>query len=294
MKIRLSIGLVLAVFGMVGCTAFEKKQQVGAAVELNGQYLYHSTLDSLTLGLDSVDSARVCEQYIRKWAEDILVFESGESRLPGSERERLDRMVEDYRRCLYAQAHEQRLIDRRMPKNVPDSAVKAIYEQMPNRFTLNESIMQGLLVVIPKDAPKAAKLRQWLNKVNSEIMKKDQTLNAVLDDIEKYAYQNASGYELFLDKWLTTTQMLSHLPIERAELESKIKYSSHIEVADSTKTYILHITDKHMRGEPMPLEYARPQIEKILLNARQVEFLREERERMYEEAVRSKKIHFYD
>ena len=284
----------MAVFGLVGCTAFEKKQQVGAAVELNGQYLYQSTLDSLALGLDSVDSARVCEQYIRKWAEDILVFESGESRLPGSERERLDRMVEDYRRCLYAQAHEQRLIDRRMPKNVPDSAVKAIYEQMPNRFTLNESIMQGLLVVIPKDAPKAAKLRQWLNKVNSEIMKKDQTLNAVLDDIEKYAYQNASGYELFLDKWLTTTQMLSHLPIERAELENKIKYSSHIEVADSTKTYILHITDKHMRGEPMPLEYARPQIEKILLNARQVEFLREERERMYEEAVRSKKIHFFE
>ena len=293
MKMRLYIGLVLAAIGLVGCTALEKKQQAGAAVELNGQYLYRSTLDSLALGLDSVDSARVCEQYIRQWAEEILVFESGERRMSDNERARIERMVEEYRHTLYAQAHEQRLIERRMPKTVPDSAVQAFYDQMPNRFTLDESIMKGLLLVVPKDAPKAAKLRQWLMKINSELMGRDETLNAILDDIEKYAYQNASGYELFLDKWLTTTQMLSRVPVERAELENKLKYHNHIEMADSAKTYILHITDKHMRGEAMPVDYARPQIEKILLTRRQVDFLREERERMYEEAVKEKKINFF-
>lgn len=293
MKMRLYIGLVLAVFGLVGCTALEKKQQAGAAVELNGQYLYRSTLDSLALGLDSVDSARVCEQYIRQWAEEILVFESGERRMSDNERARIERMVEEYRHTLYAQAHEHRLIERRMPKTVPDSAVQAFYNQMPNRFTLDESIMKGLLLVVPKDAPKAAKLRQWLMKINSELMGRDETLNALLDDIEKYAYQNASGYELFLDKWLTTTQMLSRVPVERAEFENKLKYHNHIEMADSAKTYILHITDKHTRGEAMPVDYARPQIEKILLTRRQVDFLREERERMYEEAVKEKKINFF-
>ena len=48
------------------------------------------------------------------------------------------------------------------------------------------------------------------------------------------------------------------------------------------------------RGEQMPMEYARPQIEKIILNARRVEFMRKERERLYNEAIQKRKIHFYE
>ena len=65
-------------------------------------------------------------------------------------------------------------------------------------------------------------------------------------------------------------------------------------MANDEKSYILQITDKHMRGEAMPVDYARPQIEKIVLNARQVEFLQTERERMFQEAIEAKKLVFFD
>ena len=280
MKKNILIHLLVAWFLLGGCTALEKKQQAGAAVELNGQYIYYSTLDSLTLGLDSVDSARVCEQYIRQWAEDLLVYEEGEKRLSNTDREAINKMVADYRQTLVAQACERKLIDRRMDKSFSDSAVAVVYEQMPDRFTLDESLMKGIIVVVPHDAPKLDKLRKQLAEVS-------------LDAIEKYAYQNASGYELFVDKWLTTTQIISRIPMERTELENKLRYSNHIEYADSAKTYILQITDKHMRGEAMPIDYARPQIEKILMNTRQVEFMHNERKRMYKEAIESDKIKLY-
>ena len=280
MKKNILIHLLVAGFLFCGCTALEKKQQAGAAVELNGQYIYYSTLDSLTLGLDSVDSARVCEQYIRQWAEDLLVYEEGEKRLSNTDREAINKMVVDYKQTLLAQAYERILMDRRMEKKFADSAVVAVYEQMPDRFTLDESLMKGIIVVVPNDAPKLDKLRKQLAEVS-------------LDAIEKYAYQNASGYELFVDKWLTTTQIISRIPMERTELENKLRYSNHIEYADSAKTYLLQITDKHMRGEAMPIDYARPQIEKILMNARQVEFMHNERERMYKKAIESDKIKLY-
>ena len=288
----------------VGCQALEKKQQVGAVAELNGHYLYRSTLDSLSLGLDSIDSARVTDRFIRQWAQDILIFDNAAAH----PNERIEQMVADYKRTLYAQAYDERLVEKNMPKEVADTAVQAIYEQMPNRFTLNESILKGVLVVVPKDAPNVPKLRQWLQKVGVERIEeviqsgksgrkakgaKGKAAN-VLDEIEKYVYQNASGYELFTDTWMTTTEMLRHMPIERAELESKLKYSNRIEVAKDEKTYILQITDKHMRGEAMPVEYARPQIEKIVLNARQVEFLQTERERLYKEAIETKKLNFFN
>lgn len=268
---------LLASISLVGCTALEKKQQAGAAVELNGQYLYRSTLDSLTLGLDPEDSTRVVQQYVSQWAKDILVYDNAKAR-PNND---IERLVEDYRRALYVHAYEEYLVERRMPKTVADSTVAQLYAQMPDRFTLDESIIKGMLVVIPNDAPKIDKLRGWMTKTE-------------MDAIEKYVYQNASGYELFTDKWLTTTDLLAKIPVERAELETRLKAKNQIEVADTLKTYLLQVTDKHLRGEQMPMEYARPQIEKMVLSARQVEFLTKERERLYNEAIQNQKIKFYE
>lgn len=277
MKNHLIVYAALACFLFCGCQALEKKQQSGAAVELNGHYLYRSTLDSLTLGMNSEDSLRAAQQYIRQWAQDILLYDEAMSRT----NPQIESMVEDYRRTLYAQAYEERLVDRRMSKNIMDSTVVALYQQMPERFKLDESIMKGMLVVVPSDAPNIPKLRQWMSAQS-------------LDKIEKYAYQNASGYELFADQWKTTTEIMRLLPIERADLESKLKTENHIEMPDSTKIYLLQITEKYTRGEAMPVEYARSEIEKIILNARQVEFMRKERERLYNEAIQKRKIHFYE
>ncbi len=275
-KMRILIAVV-ASFLLVGCAAYEKKNQSGAAVEVNGQYLYRSTLDSLTLGLNPEDSMRVAQQYISAWAKDILIYDNAKSHTNSA----IESQVEEYRRALYVHAYEEYLIERRMPKNVADSTVAQLYGQMPDRFKLDESIVKGILVVIPIDAPKADKLRGYMAKQE-------------LDKIEKYAYQNASGYELFLDKWLTTTELLMQIPVERAELETALKNKNQIEFADTVKTYLLQVTDKHLRGEQMPLEYARPQIEKIVLATRQVDFLQKERERLYNEAIQNRKIKFYE
>jgi len=269
--------VLLAGFWASGCQVFEKQQQVGAAVEINGHYLYQFTLDSLTLGLSSEDSARMAQQYIDQWAKDLLVFEHAKTN-PAPQ---IEALVEDYRRTLYVHAYEEYLIDTRMSKEIADSTVEQIYTSMPDRFKLGESIVKGILVVVPKDAPNIAKLRQWLTKDN-------------LDEIEKYAYQNASGYELFEDKWLTATDILRLLPIERNELENRMRSKNQIEVADSLKIYLLQVTDKHLRGEKMPVEYARPEIEKIVLSARQVGFLQSERERLYQEAIETGEIKFYE
>ena len=270
------IGCLAAGLLLVSCTALEKKQQAGAAVEVNGQYLYRSTLDSLTVGLSSEDSLRVAQQYISQWAKDILLYDKAKARTKSE----LEQLVEDYRRSLYVHAYEEYLVDRRMPKAVPDSTVQQVYDRMPERFLLDESILKGIFVVVPNDARDIAKLKGWLTKEK-------------LDEIEKYAYQNASGYELFTDKWLTTTELLAHVPAERAEIETQLKNKNQVEVTDSLQTYLIQVTEKHLRGERMPLEYARPEIEKIVLSERQVDFLNKEREKLYNEAIQEKKIIFF-
>lgn len=281
------VSVLLACLLCGACTALEKKQRVGAVVELNGNYIYRSTLDSLTVGMSSEDSLRVAQQYISQWAKDILLYEAAKSHATSE----MEQMVEDYRRTLYAQAYEAYLVERRMPKTVSDTMVEQVYLQMPDRFQLDESILKGLLLVVPLDAPKLPQLKKMLAEVKEANgnLKEDK-----LDAIEKYAYQNASGYELFVNKWMTTTEMMAHIPIERAELETALKNKNQIEASDSLQIYILQVTEKHLLGAQMPIEYARPEIEKMILNARQVEFLQKERERLYNEAIQDKKVNFYN
>lgn len=276
-KRQIFICAVLAGFLLCGCTALQKKQQAGAAVELKGHYLYRSTLDSLSLGLSPEDSTRVVQQYTSQWAKDILMETNARARVNGE----IERLVEDYRRALYVHAYEEYLVERRMPKSVADSTVEQIYNHMPDRFKLDESIVKGMLVVVPKDARKIEKLKSWMTKQE-------------MDAIEKYAYQNASGYELFDNQWKTTTELISQIPLDRAEMESRLKGQNLIEAADSARLYLLRVTDKHLRGEQMPMDYARPEIEKIVLNQRQVEFLLKERERLYNEAIQDGTMKFYE
>lgn len=275
MKTKTLLFACMAGLLLNGCAAYEKKNQAGAAVVVNGKYLYQSTLDSLTLGLSSEDSLRVVQQYVSQWSKDILMYDAAKARSNSA----IEALVEDYRRTLYVHAYEEYLVEQRMPKSVTDSTVQDVYEHMPERFRLDESIVKGLMVVVPNDAPNIARLRNWMTNVD-------------LDHIEKYAYQNASGYELFEDRWLTATEIIAAMPIQRAELEAALKSKNQIEVADTLKTYILQVTDKQLRGEKMPIDYARPEIEKLILNARQVEFLQKERERLYNEAIQDKKIVF--
>ena len=275
--------LPLAGILLSACAAYEKKAQSGAAVEVNGSYLYRSTLDSLTLGMNAEDSLRTVQQYVSQWAKDELEFRESRktASLKAERQNQIERMVDEYRRTLYVQAYEEQLVERRMPKSVPDSVIAQVYDRMPERFTLDESIVKGMLVVVPKEAKDIAKLRGWMAK-------------GMMDETEKYAYKSASGYELFTDRWMTTTCLMGQIPLARAELEAALKNRDQIEVSDSVKVYILQVTEKQLVGERMPMDFARGEIEKIVLNARQVEFLNKERERLYNEAIQNGKIKFYE
>lgn len=271
------LGLLLS---MTACDALYRKHQVGAAVELDGQFLFYTTLDSLTRGLTAEDSANVASQYIRQWAKDILVYDEARDVAD----EQIEALVEDYRRSLYVHAYEQQLVARRMPVNVADTLVEQIYNTHIDRFILRESIVKGILLVVPNGAPNLPKLRRWM------LLKDEDDM----ENIEKYAYRYATGYELFTDQWLTAQQLLLYMPFEQDVLDAMLSRQTQIELQDSLSTFILQVTDKHLAGTPMPMDYARPEIEQLILSRRQVDFLRQERERLYDEAVKYKKIRFYE
>lgn len=272
----LGISLVLG-----SCSMVEKKRNSGAIVaEYDGQTITRAEINQLTMGMNSEDSARIADAYIRQWAMDLVEYNKAKD----VSNKQIERLVEDYRHSLYTHEYEEHLIAQRMPKHVEDSVIQQFYDTHISHFVLRESILHGVLLVVPNGAPNMNKLRKWLQTPETE---------ESIENIEKYAYQYATGYELFLNEWKTAGQIQLRTPITKDDFSKLLKQKKQIELQDSLYTYLLEVTDSHLMGETMPLDYATPEIQKIILNQRQVEFIQHEREALYEQAVREHKVKRY-
>ena len=263
----------------MGCARFaqQRARLTGSetVVAELGQYkMFRSELEDVTNMAETLeDSAKMADAYIRQWATDILFYEKARAR----EDKAIEDLVDDYRRSLYLHRYEEKLVERKMPKTVSKSSVREFYEANIDMYLLHEDILKGVLIIIPNSAPHPEKVAKWLQDPEENI-----------EHIEKYAYKYASGYQLFTDDWVSGNQIMIRMPSTEGNLSQKMRSSDFVEMQDSTSTYMLKITDKHFVGEPMPLEYAEPQIRAAILQKRQVDFIRHYRESLYEDALNGK------
>ena len=235
---------------LCGCHVFEEKRMVGTVAEYNGKTITVEDIQLLTLGLSSEDSVRVVDQYIRQWATGLIEYDVAKDKMNKD----IERLVEDYRRSLYLHEYEQRLIAQRMPQMIEDTLIESFYSLHSKYLILSETIIRGLLLVVPNKAPNMNDLRKKIQQPN---------LEENIEWLEKFAYQYAVGYELFLEDWKDMSEIIVLMPFEQNNLDKQLKNKRQIELQDSINTYILQVTELHMKGELKPLTYARKEIESI-------------------------------
>ena len=273
--------ILFGIFTLHSCHLFEERRLSGSAAEYNGKTITLKELQLLTAGLTPEESTRVAEQYIRQWAINLIEYDIAKDQ----SNKTIELLVEDYRRSRYLHEYEERLVAQYMPRIIADSVIQSFYDMHRNHFILPETIIQGVLLVIPHDAPNMAELRKRIQHPDVE---------ENIEWLEKFAYQYAVGYELFLDDWKNTNAVIVHIPLGVNELNKQLRTKRQIEVQDSVNTFILQVTDMHPEGAQMPLAYARKEIENILLHERQIEFLQREREALYNQAIKEGKLKLYE
>ena len=263
------------------CQLFEEKRKMGTVAEYNGKTITVEQIEMLTAGLAPEDSSRIAQHYIRQWAIDLIEYDKAKDQTNKT----IEQLVEDYRRSLYLHEYEQKLIAQRMSRSVEDTLIQSFYNLHSDHLILSETILRGLLLVVPNGAPNLNDLRKKIQQPETE---------ENIEWIEKFAYQYAVGYELFLEEWRTMSEIIVLMPFEKDNLDTELKKKRQIEVQDTVNTYLLQVTELSMKGDLKPLTYARKEIEDILLRQRQVEFLQNERNALYENAIELGKLKLYE
>lgn len=282
MKIYIKIITLLTLCYLCnGCQLYEEKRKSGTIAEYNGKTITQEQINNLTAGLNPQDSARVAQQYIQQWATSLIEYDIAKDQT----NKNIEQLVDDYRRSLYLHEYETRLIAQRMSRAMEDTLIQTFYQTHQQHLILSETILQGLLLVVPNQAPKLDELKKKIQHPEIE---------ENIEWIEKFAYQYAVGYELFIDDWKTTSEIFVLMPLEQDNLDKQLKNKRQIEIQDSINTYLLQVTDLHMKGDEKPITYARKEIEEILLRQRQVEFIQQERNKLYNKAIETGKLKLYE
>lgn len=273
--------LLISLLFCVSCTDKHDHKGQTPLVEVDGNFLYKEDLQAVfPAGLSKDDSLLFAEHYIRSWVEDVLLFNQAQSNIPDNGE--IDKLVANYRKALIMHTYQQELISQKLSGEIPEQEIADYYEKNKELFKLDRPLMKGLFIKVPLTAPQLGNVRKWY---------KTETQDAV-EHLEKYSLQNAVKYEYFYDKWVPMADVLDLIPLKVPEVEDYVNKNRHIELKDTAFHYFLNVSDFRTVGQQEPYEFARPKVKDMVLNLKQVEFMRAVKDDLYQQAVKRDKIKY--
>lgn len=264
-----------------GCT-LDKREVPGAIVSVGNRYLTREMLDQVIPdGLSPRDSSAFADAYVRHWAEDELVYDVAQKNIPDVER--IENLVDRYRRELFVHEYQKQILSEKFDAEISDDAVKNYYRTHLDKFVLKTPIVKGLFLKVAETTPELKNLKKWYRV-------KD---HASVENIEKYTLHNIINYDYFYDRWVPFDEVMSAIPYTVTDANRFLQTHTFLEINNEGYWYLLNISDYLPAGAHMPLDFARTQIEEILLNQKRMDFLHQMNKELYQEALENRKIKYY-
>lgn len=229
-------------------------------------------------GVSSADSLLFAENFIKRWMKDALVYDVALHNL-GEDEAEVRKLVEEYRHSLVRYRYLEHLLQERLMSEIRESDRLRYYEENQQKFILDRSLIKGLFLKIPADAPGLKEVKSWY-KQNSD---------DALEKIEKYSLQNATIYDYFYDRWVAFDAIMDKIPMNIANPDQFLEANKVVEVTDSSYCYLLNIREYLVSGTVAPYDYVASQITDVLVNQRKVTFVKDFEEDLYNDAIRNGK-----
>ena len=249
-------------------------------------YLYPEDINGLIpRELDSLDSATRAEQIIKGWIKKQVVISEVQSRLDVDEDE-MARKLLDYKYALMIHEFEKQYVNQELNKEVNSLEIEQYYNDNLDNFKLNQRIIKGLFIQIPKQAPNLRKFRRLLNSQRPQ----DR------EELRSYCYSYATKAHLGDSSWVYLEQMIVNTPLQdEANRQNFMRNNRLIEMSDeeNNNLYFLKIVEYRLVNDISPLDFVWEEIEKIILNKRKVKLVNELENDIYERAERNRDFDYY-
>jgi hypothetical protein len=259
----------------ISCMNTKKRSNDPPIAKVYDKYLYSSQIkDIVPKEFSTQDSQAVANDHIDKWVRNQLLLFQAEQQLSPEEKN-VEQQIEDYRSSLLIFKFEQNYIRQKLDTVVTDKEIEKYYNGYSSNFILNNDLIKGIFIQVPRTAPEIYKIRNWYTSQNPDHIK----------ELEKYCFNYATKYNYFEEHWEYFSKVLNDLPELYTHPENILKYRKSYETKDSTYYYFLKISDFRLEGTIAPVEFIRKDIKNILLNKRKIQLIQEFESEVYNDAL---------
>lgn len=248
------------------------------------EYLYASDLKNLTTGLSPKDSAQVIKSAIEKWMQQQLLLKKAVENIPDNDPSIL-RKVEDYRQSLVLYEYEKALIIDRLDTAINQADIQKYYDQYNDNFPLSQIMYLIQFVKLKDNAPEIKEFKKLLLKNHTT---EDE------EQIEGYCKANVTSYAFAEPLWYNAENLKTMFRFEDGDLlQLSVNNKFKAYEKEEGTTFYVRILDIKREGEKMPIELARTDIAKIIIEKRKMKLIEDFYKRAYNEGVTSKNAELY-
>lgn len=248
-------------------------------------YLYpHDMEGAISKNLSPEDSANRMEQLINSWIRKQLIISEASSRLSFDEAE-LERRLLDYKYALMVHKFEEQYVNQELDKEVTSKEISNYYKENIDNFRLNQNIIRGIFVQLPKEAPRINKFKRQLSSGDPKRR----------EDVISYCHSYATKAHLGDSTWVYFEQVIVNTPFQDiANKQDFLEENTFVEREDDKHIYLLKVLAYKTVNQISPIEFVWEEIEKIILNKRKIKLVNELENEIFERAKENSDFETYE
>ncbi len=228
------------------------------------------------------DSSSTRDYAINDWVVMELKTQSAEQELVsgGLDKQKIERMVEEYRKALLIHSLETKYLLEHLDTTFTDKQIKDYYNENPSAFRLAGPLVRAIVVRLPEGLRQSKSLREMFLKGG------DEELSEFINICAKNGYK----VEDLRGSWVEFSTVLGHIPFRRTNFDEFLKKNRTYEVTDEEYKYLLRIIEYLPTGAQSPLEREQETIKRILKNRRRADAVDQLNSTLLESAKESEQV----
>lgn len=228
-------------------------------------------------GITAQDSVDLLNSYVDKWVKTMLKIEKAEEQFE-KDNEDIEELIKQYRNTLLLNKYDNfhtATIDTLITPN----EIKQYYEENKELFHLPNPIVTGKILVYPKSYRAEKRLIELFKS------KKESDVADLSDLVVKHNLKSVNFKE-----WTYFTELLKHIPFSEQQLDEFLINNKFYETSDQDNNYVMIIESYRSRGDYSPIIMVNDVIQKMILNSRRIQKLKEVEDSIFQSALKEGNI----
>ncbi|MDN3493675.1 peptidyl-prolyl cis-trans isomerase [Winogradskyella bathintestinalis] len=283
MKNILYILLISSIF--TSCDYFKSSDDLDPVARVNDNFLYKDDIKNIVpKGTFKEDSTLIVNAYINRWARQLLLMEGALVNLSEEKQQEFSKLVEQYKNDLYAKAYLEGLVKKNIDTIVPSEEAQLFYDANKESFKLNDDLIQFRYISLP------------LNPINLDTIKtrfkRFKAKDKVYLDSISVQFRSSSLNDSI---WIKLNRVEEKIPIiNNSNKNQLLKKTNFLQLKDSLNLYLMQVNDVRLQNDYAPLDYVHSSINKIVINKRKLELIKQLENDITKDAIKNNKFQIYN